>query len=481
MTRNILTSILSCCICLFAVLCSCSDDKISSDPSHTLRFSTDTIYMDTLLTNVGTSTYQLKVYNKNEMNVLINSITLADASKSGFRINVDGMKGNVFRDIELPAKDSLYIFIEATLPNQAKNGPVFCKDSIVFLTNGNIQDVKLLAFGMNATSWRGRTITQDTIVHSPDLPIVIYDSLIVQKGACLTVKAGSQFFFHGKAGMRIDGTLVTEGTLEQPVVFRGDRTDRMFAYLPYNNLPGQWGGIQITADSYHNKLNFTDIHGGSYGIICDSASVEQPKLTMENSKISQVAGDAIRMTLCKGYFANSEISNAQGSCVRVLGGDYQFIHCTLSNYYSWDIRNGAALAISNHKEDIAYPLTNASFRNCIIAGSSSDEIAGSPAEDESIPFKYFFSHCLINSVETEGDQVVNVVWEKDDLFKVIDQKRQTFDFRLDSLSKAINLGAIEDAQTYPLDLKGMMRLNDEAPDAGCYEWQPNETEDTTQE
>ena len=478
MTKRTVTSVLAGCLCLWMALTGCSDEKISTDPAHMLRFSADTVYMDTLLTNVGTSTYQLKVYNRHEQSVRIHSVVLAGAPESGFRINVDGMKGNAFRDIELPANDSMYVFIEATLPNQAKNGPVFCKDSIVFLTNGNMQDVKLMAYGMNATTWKGRTIEADTVVDSPELPIVIYDSLIVAKGAQLTVKAGSQFFFHGKAGIRIDGSIRTEGTLQQPVVFRGDRTDRMFAYLPYNNLPGQWGGIRISGESYHNQLNFTDIHGGSYGIICDSASVEQPKIIIENSKISQVAGDALRMTNCQASVSNSEISNAQGNCVRLLGGDYQFVHCTLANYYSWDIRSGATLAISNHHEETPYPLANASFRNCIISGSGVDEIAGSPAEDETIAFNYFFSHCLINSVETENEQVVNVVWEKDDHFKLIDQKTQTFNFQLDSLSKAIHLGALEDAQAFPLDLNGLPRLEDEGPDAGCYEWQPasNETE-----
>lgn len=468
-----LVSILAFCLCAVALLSACNDEHFSTNPSHSLRFSADTVYMDTLLTRVATSTYQLKVYNRNDEAVRIQEVLLANAANSGFRINVDGMKGSQFNNIELPAKDSLYIFIEATLPELSQNGPVLCKDSIVFLTNGNMQDVKLMAFGMNATTWKGRTLTQDTIISSPALPIVIYDSLIVQKGVSLTVKAGSQFYFHGKAGMRIDGRLITEGTLEQPVVFRGDRTDRMFAHLPYNHLPGQWGGIKISGDSYDNQLNYTNIHGGTYGIICDSASVEQSKITILNSRISQIAGNALQLTDCKGYFANSEFSNAQGDCVRLLGGDCQFIHCTLSNFYSWDMRNGVALAFANHQNELPYPLLNAIFRNCIIAGSTADEISGSPAKDESIPFNYFFSHCLINSIPTEGEQIVSVIWENDDHFKLLDNRTQTYDFRLDSLSKAINIGLLEDAQSYPIDLKGISRLNDEVPDAGCYEWQPS--------
>ena len=53
---------------------------------------------------------------------------------------------------------------------------------------------------------------------------------------------------------------------------------------------------------------------------------------------------------------------------------------------------------------------------------------------------------------------------------------QKYDFQLDSLSKAINLGNNEDSRNYPFDLKGRSRLNDEAPDAGCYEWIKKEDE-----
>ena len=50
-------------------------------------------------------------------------------------------------------------------------------------------------------------------------------------------------------------------------------------------------------------------------------------------------------------------------------------------------------------------------------------------------------------------------------------------FQLTPKSAAINIGLSEDAQDFPLDLKGMPRTIDEAPDAGCYEWQEKEEEE----
>lgn len=453
---------------------ACNEDDFSTNPSHTLSFSQDTLRMDTVLTGIGTSTHILKVYNRNKESLIISSIILADAANSGFRINVDGTKGTYFSDVEIRGKDSLYVFVEATLAPQDSDLPIFRKDSIVFITNTNRQDVKLLAFGQDFVSLRQKEITQDTLISSLR-PIVVYDSLSVKEGAKLTLAAGTKLYFHGKSSIQIHGQLVAEGTQEAPVVFRGDRTDRMFSNLPYDRLPGQWDGIHIHTSSYENSFNFVDIHGGIYGIRCDSAAVDRKKLTLTNSVIRQVSGNGLEMTSCQATIANSEISNAGNNCVSLLGGDYEFVHCTLVNYYSWSIKSGVALAIRNEQYEVAYPITMAAFRNCIIAGSSNDEINGVRSKDSSIPFNYYFSHCLINSVEENNDKVVNVTWKKDDNFRLLDNRgEQLFDFQLTPKSAAINIGSSEDARNYPFDLKGMPRTEDEAPDAGCYEWKEEE-------
>jgi hypothetical protein len=456
---------------------ACDDEKFSADPSLVLSFSQDTLRMDTILAGIGTSTQILKVYNRNKESLIVSSIVLADAANSGFRISVDGIKGSSFSDVEIRSKDSLYVFIEATLTPQDNDEPVFRKDSIVFITNTNRQDVKLQAYGQAFVSLRQKEITQDTLISSAR-PIVIYDSLSVKEGARLTIGAGTRFYFHGQSSIQVHGQLVAEGTLEAPIVFRGDRTDKMFSNLPYDRLPGQWDGIRFHTSSYDNSLNFVDIHGGIYGIRCDSSAIDRKKLTLTNSVIRQVSGNGLEMTSCQAAIGNCEISNAGKNCVKLLGGDYKFVHCTLANYYSWDIKQGVALAFKNESGETAYPIVNAAFHNCIIAGSSNDEISGSRSEDSSIAFNYYFSHCLINSIEEKNDKIVNVTWKKDDNFLMTDKRsEQLFDFRLTPKSAAINIGLSEDAQEFPLDLKGMPRTIDDAPDAGCYEWQEDKEEE----
>lgn len=448
---------------------ACDDmDEYSSDPAHTLLFSQDTLHMDTVLTGIPTSTHRLKLYNPHKEALMISSINLAGAGKTGFRINVDGMKGDRFADVEIAAEDSLFVFVEATLPQQDNAAITLIRDSILFQLNGNLQEVKLWAYAQDAYTFRGKVIKKDTLIAS-SRPILIYDSISIAPDAHLTLAAGTRLYFHGNAGMQVHGRLSAEGTLHAPVVFRGDRTDRLFPYLPYDRLPGQWGGIRFHQSSYGNRLIYTDIHGGSFGIRCDSSATDRKKLTMENSIIRQVSGNGLELTSCQAVVANTEISNAGANCVSLLGGDYTFVHCTLADYFSWNIRKGTALQVSNERGDTAYPLTSAIFRNCVIAGSGRDEINGGRSKDESVAFNYYFSHCLINSVKEKNDRIVNVIWEKDDYFLLMDSRTQEYSFNLDEESKAINIGRREDATAYPTDRNGHPRLQDAAPDAGCYE------------
>ena len=451
---------------------SCDDwDNFSTDSSLRLTFSQDTLRLDTILTEIGSSTHILKVYNRNSEALNISSIILADAERSGFRMNVDGIRGSNHTNVEIRQRDSLFIFIEATLPQMNSDAPVFSKDSIVFITNGVMQDVKLMAFGQDFIAFNGKTITQDTVINS-QRPIVIYDSLCVEANTKLTLEAGVKLYFHNNADLRVRGQLVANGTLQSPVQFRGDRTDNMFSYLPYDRLPGQWGGIRFYESSLNNVLDFVDIHGGQYGIRCDSTGIDETKLTFTNSSIHQVAGDALQLTACKAFVGNSLLSNAGYYCVNISGGDYEFVHCTLANYFSWNVKRGAALIFRNELNGEIYPLHGVSFKNSIIAGSSSDELYGSRSANEDIPFNYFFSNCLINSVTEENDNISNVQWQKDDNFVMMDSRTQSYDFLITEESKAINWGSREDALSFPTDLRGNSRLDDEAPDAGCYEWIP---------
>ena len=102
---------------------ACNDEIISTDTSKKLEFSTDTLTFDTVFTTFGSTTHKLLVYNNNSQTLRISSIALSGGKDSPFRINVDGMKSddNSFTDIEIPGKDSIYIFVEVTIDPANQN------------------------------------------------------------------------------------------------------------------------------------------------------------------------------------------------------------------------------------------------------------------------------------------------------------------------------------------------------------------------
>ena len=124
--------------------------KYSYDSSKNISLSTDTIAFDTVFTSIGSSTRILMIYNNNSENLKINSIRLEQGSSSPYSVNVDGVSGTTFKDTEIYANDSLYVFIKVTINPNDDNNPFFVEDRLIFNTNGNEKIVHLTAYGQNA-------------------------------------------------------------------------------------------------------------------------------------------------------------------------------------------------------------------------------------------------------------------------------------------------------------------------------------------
>ena len=119
------------------VFFSCKKDAVITDPSAKLHFTTDTVMFDTVFTTIGSTTHNFRVHNRNKKAIVISSIELAGGVSSLFRINVDGISGTTFSDVQIPAEDSIYIFVEVTIDQTAGVLPFIINDSIIFVTNSN--------------------------------------------------------------------------------------------------------------------------------------------------------------------------------------------------------------------------------------------------------------------------------------------------------------------------------------------------------
>ena len=119
----------------------------SDDPNLKLSFSTDTVLFDTVFTSLGSATHQLKIYNHSDSDLNISSIRLIGGDSSPYRFNLDGENGTEFYDKTIPAGDSLFSFMRVTINPNDLNTPFVVEDELEFVTNGNTQTVKLLAWG----------------------------------------------------------------------------------------------------------------------------------------------------------------------------------------------------------------------------------------------------------------------------------------------------------------------------------------------
>ncbi|MBO7240304.1 MAG: hypothetical protein J6V23_07470 [Bacteroidaceae bacterium] len=468
---------------LSVLLVSCNEEAgFSSNPSLRLEFSCDTVSFDTLFTQVMSPTAKFIVRNRNDKSLRISSVRLEGGGASPFSVLVDGQYGTLMHDLEIRAKDSIYVLASVTVDRNNADVPLMVKDSLLFtLESGVQQSVLLLAYGRDVTFLRGENIVSDTVLEAGHY--VIYDSLTVAQGAILSLQPGTTLYFHDKAFMRVEGTLIASGSLARPVVMRGDRTDNMFSYLPYDRVPGQWGGVIISSTSNGNRLSHCDIHSAKYGIRVEQGDTALQRITIESSKLYNFEGNALELNMAHATVENSLIANAQGNCVKVVGGDVSFVHCTIANFYVWKQRD-VALALHNSIEGVPAPLRGALFANCVISGSREDEVMGYLTTlGDSVPdcINYRFENSLINTVPTEDSCFVNVSYDNTpygkDHFRLIDHDNFIYDFHLGNDSTMAR-GCASDLylETLPYDLDGVLRTAG-AVDAGCYQFVETEEEE----
>ena len=463
---------------LSVLLGSCVEETdFSSSPSLRLEFSCDTVSFDTLFSEVMSPTAKFLVHNRNDKALRISSVQLARGGSSPFSVLVDGQYGTLMHDLELRARDSIYVLASVTVDRNGGDVPLMVKDSLLFtLESGVQQNILLLAYGRDATFLRGEDVTEDTALEPGHY--VVYDSLTVSQGATLTLLPGTTLYFHDKAFMKVAGCLKALGAVDAPIVFRGDRTDRMFSYLPYDRIPGQWDGVVFTSTSNGNQLVHCDIHSANYGIKVEQGDTVQNRITIESSKVQNFHGNALELVMARATAANSLFANSQGNCVKVVGGNVDFTHCTIANFYVWRQRD-VALALHNSIDGTPAPLRGARFANCIIAGSKGDEVMGYLTNwGDTIPnaLNYSFENSLVNTIDVADSCFVNVVYDSvavspfgKEHFRLIDHDVFDYDFHLAPESSARGVASDEHLEQLPVDIDGTPRTAG-VVDAGCFQY-----------
>jgi hypothetical protein len=451
------------------LLSSCKKDSFTSSPEAKLIVTADTLKYDTVFVSAGSTYRQFRVINDNDQKLRISSIKLMGGSSSVFKMNVDGVPGTEFTDLELAAHDSVYVFMQVNVDPSANNQPFVLRDSVRISYNGKNKWVQLEAWGQNAHFLRDHVVNTNETWNN-DKPYVILGSFFVNTGKTLTINKGCRIFIHADAPFIVDGTLVVNGLKDTSdrVIFSGDRLDE-----PYRDYPASWPGIYFLANAKDNQLNFTIIRNAYQAIgVIDPSVNANPKLVLNETIIDNGYDAGIISSNSSIRARNCLISNCGKNVVLTKGGNYQFTHCTVVSYSNRLIAHKEpVLQVTNFGYTNNTPVSadlNAVFRNCIFYGEGglvTDEVI--IIKNGNTAFNVSFDYGLWKVTSTPGNVSNNQMINQSPLFEKLDAFYNSWNFHLTSASPAVNKGTNAGVIT---DLDGRPRPVG-LPDLGCFERQ----------
>lgn len=491
-------------ISILVITLSCRRDDAFKKSGIQLRFSTDTLTFDTVFTQLGSVTKRFKVINTHDEPVEIQSIQIKNEANLGetqFRMNVDGFSGNIVRNLEIAANDSAFVFIEVTVNPVNQNNPLVLYDAVEFVTQNNVQDVVLEAWGQDAYYYNAnpdntiqglpafsRIIEYDeyfpittNITLPNDKPHVIFNYLMVDSAVTLNIPEGTQIHLFKGAGLWVapGGALNVNGKKDNEVVFQGIRLEDF-----YDDIPGQWDRIWINESNTNSSFNHAIIKNGFIGIQAEvfpfsssAATVSPNQLSISNTQIQNMDGLAL---LARNYNVNVENSlfyNSQNQLMAVQGGgDINVLHSTLANYWGFGGRSSGSFFATNGYTDAfgvdQFLDLNVNIDNSIIYGTNREELEIDSLEGS--VFSYSLENTVVKTeLDTNARYFMNCIFNPEAPFGVADPlfiAPGNADFELYAKSAAISVGSLTLTDTLTTDLKGDQR--DTAPDAGCYEFVP---------
>lgn len=390
---------------------SCKKDTNITSSSAKLSFSQTSVLFDTVFTTLGSTVQAFLVRNTHNQPIVISSVVLAGSYTSPFKINIDGVAGTSFSNITVPANDSIFVFVTCTINPTNKNNPIVIEDSLIFTTNGNVQNVYLEAWGQDANFFKPNvfppigpaySIIPCSSTWDSTKPYVIYGYALVNTGCTLTIKPGTKIYMHNNGVLWINtgATLNVNGVAGHPVIFQGDRLEPV-----YQTVPGQWGEILLSPGSINNTISWAVIKNGTIGVEADTIGNSSPTLAIDHTIIKSmsefgllgqdtyITGDDLLIEDCQQY----------SLCLNI-GGKYRFNQCTFANYWSYSKRQTSLLLINNYYVDInnatqSRNMDSALFYNCIVWGSSTEEITLQQSPTPGFDFNYQFSYCDLETAQ----------------------------------------------------------------------------------
>lgn len=456
-------------------LTSCIEDGFSNSPSDQPVFSTDTLDLGVVFTDTPTPTSRMLIHNPHSKGMILSRVSLSGEGAQYFRLNVDGIPGREFDNVEIRNRDSVFVLVEATLPENGSDFPAAVTASLDVTVSGVTNSVILKATGQDVHRIKGDVLTGDVRL-SAGRPYQIFDSLTVAEGATLTLDPGVTLCFHDGAMLIVRGSLQSLGTVEKPVVMAGDRTGNVVADISFDIMSRQWTGVFFTATSTASRMENTVVKNTWQGVtVSGDGATEEPALTLINCRLRNSGGLVLESLHSNIKAIGCEFAEGGGGLVAVHGGKATFNHCTFANNYLFSAISGPALGFSHlglgtdlsMDDDSGLPAASVSVTNSIIYGLGADVFPGDLTGAD-----VRLERCLIKSKGSDDENFIDCLWDADPLYYTV-RNDYYFDYRLQPDSPAI--GAANPALTLQeasVDGYGLRRGS--VPDLGAYVFTPAE-------
>jgi hypothetical protein len=431
-----------------------------------LSFSHDTLVFDTVFTTIGSTTKYFKIYNHQNKALKISQVELMGGSSSKFKLNLDGLQGTSFSDLEIPSGDSLFCFVEVKLSVNGQNLPVIVEDSIRFTTNGEDQYVILAAWGQDMYYHYSNTAADIFDLNEGtwpnDKPHVIYNQAFVDSAKTLNIIGGTHIYLHkGAILWNYKGTLNIDGDYNNKVTLQGDRLE-----ASYKDVPGQYYGIYLQ-EARPSFIDNVVIKNAIGGIHVDSrdAAFNQNTLTISNSEIFNAASYGLFLFDGPKVYGENVLVHSTGvhSLLVRQGADFTFNHCDFLGYGTGE-GTTPAVGISNYL-NVAAQIPNANFNNCVIYGSSGEHLAIDTIQTGGLVLNFHFRNCVILKSNL-GNPMFTSCSNSNPLFLGPDGDN----FRFTSNSSSLNNNGNQ-TYTTAMDITGGYARNN-PPDIGVYEQHP---------
>lgn len=413
---------------------SCIDDSVSTSPAHQPEFSVDTLRLGRVFTGQQTPTYRFTVYNRHDKIITLESVSVRDDTDNRYRINVDGISGRVITMTDIRPGDSVFVFVEAALPDMQSPGTIRQVAHIDFVTSGAVRSVPVVCDAVGVKRVRSMDVLCDTVI-GPEYPYIIYDSLHISAGATLRLLAGAELLFHDKAVLSVDGRLFSDGTPGQPVVMSGDRTGNLVPSIPYDVMSGQWSGVRFNSGS-EGCLRHTVVKNSTDGV----SVMADASLNLEGCVLRNAVNWPLRSDHGRIMASGCEIAEGGDGVISVNGGEISLDHCTVANYYLFSAIQGAILQFSHTSPGDADG-TGRPYVSAVISNSVMFGLSGEMNMPDLTGTGIHIRRCLMKSGGSDDDNFEDCIWQSDPMFHV-DRSAYVFDYHISVDSPAANAAQV---------------------------------------